>query len=79
MPSVELTNQQVVDLVRQLPAAGKRAALLALAGGADDRARRMQLVETRLRAIASERGLKWDEMSEAEREAFIDDLLHEDR
>jgi hypothetical protein len=79
MPNVELTNQQVVDLVRQLPAAGKRAALLALAGGADDRARRMRMIESRLRVIASDRGLKWDEMGEVEREALIDDLLHEDR
>jgi hypothetical protein len=79
MPSIELTDQQVVELVRQLPAAGKRAALAALAGTADVRERRMQLAETRLHAIATERGLNWDKMTDVERESFIDDLVHEDR
>lgn len=33
--------------------------------------------EERLRQISSQRGLNWDEMSENEREQFIDNLLHE--
>jgi hypothetical protein len=39
----------------------------------------MQIAETRLRHMANERGLRWETMEEAEREAFIDDLVHEDR
>jgi hypothetical protein len=30
-----------------------------------------------MRRLASERGLNWDTMTEAQREAFVDDLLHE--
>ena len=37
MASVELTNEQVVQLVRQLPAEAKREVLLALAGEATAR------------------------------------------
>jgi hypothetical protein len=80
MPILELTDEQVVDLVRQLPPDRRRAALLALAAGAGERrAERMEHAEAQLRAVCAERGLDWEKMSEDEREAFIDDLIHEDR
>jgi hypothetical protein len=80
MPMLELTDSQVVELVNQLPPERKRAALLALATGPTQRRdERMQFAESQLKRVSSERGLDWDKMSEDEREAFIDDLLHEDR
>ena len=80
MAMVELTDEQVLSLVRQLPPVRQRAALLALAAGAAERrAERMEYAETQLRRICAERGLDWDKLSEDEREAFIDDLVHEDR
>ena len=80
MPAVELTTEQVVDLVRQLPPKDRRKALMALANDATEgRERRMQHAEKQLRQLSSERGLDWDQMSEEQREAFIDDLVHEDR
>ncbi|HXG09344.1 MAG TPA: hypothetical protein VNK04_06100 [Gemmataceae bacterium] len=39
----------------------------------------MQFAEAQLRRIAAERGLDWDKMSEEDREAFVDDLVHENR
>ncbi len=80
MPILELSDAQVVELVKQLPPDSQRAALLALAAGAAQRREeRMQYAVEQLRRVSAERGLKWDEMSEDEREAFIDDLLHQDR
>lgn len=80
MPSVTLTNDQVVALVEQLPPEQKRAVLFALAGDAQTRrAERMAYAEDRLRALAAERGLDWDAFDEDAREQFVDDLLHEDR
>jgi len=79
MPILELTEEQVVDLVRQLPPERQRAALLALAGAGQRRQERLQYAEEQLRRVSAERGLNWDAMSEDEREAFIDDLVHEDR
>jgi len=80
MPTLTLTDEQVIELVKQLPPERKRAALLALAE--DARARReerLDYAEAQLRRLCAERGWNWDAMNEDEREAFIDDLVHEDR
>lgn len=80
MPTLELTDQQVVDLVKQLPPERKRTAILALAeADPAQRDERMQYAENQLRHVCAERGRDWDALSEDEREAFIDDLVHEDR
>jgi len=80
MPTLELSEQQVVDLVKQLPPDKQREALLALAEGAmQRREERMKLAEDHLRRLAATRGLDWDKMSEEDRERFVDDLVHEDR
>ena len=39
----------------------------------------MQYAQEQLRRVSAERGQEWDKLSEDEREAFVDDLLHEDR
>jgi hypothetical protein len=80
MPTLELTDDQVLELVKQLPPEGKWAVLDALS---TDReawwdATLMQ-GEQQLRRLCAERGLDWDSLSEEEREAFVDDLIHEDR
>jgi hypothetical protein len=80
MPTVELTTEQVVDLVKQLTPDQKRTALLALAAEAQQqRDERMAFAESQLRLLAGQRGQNWDALSEEEREAFVDLLLHEDR
>ena len=80
MASVELTTEQVVDLVRQLPPQSKRELLLALAGDVrSSRDARMAYAEEQLRRVCAEKGLDWDAMSEDERETFADELVHEDR
>jgi hypothetical protein len=80
MAIVELTTEQVITLVHQLSPADKRQVLVALAGESEfQRDARMALAEQRLRSLSAERGLDWETMSEDEREAFADDLVHEDR
>lgn len=80
MPSITLSNDQVVELVRQLPPTQKRAVLLALASEFQARrTERMAYAEDRLRTLAATQGLVWDELDEDARELFIDDLLHEER
>ena len=65
MPILELSDAQVVELVKQLPPERQRAALLALAAGAvQRREERMQYAEGQLRRVSGERGLEWDKMSE---------------
>lgn len=80
MAVLELTKEQVFDLVRQMPAEQKREMLLLLAANAPaDRAKRQQFAEEQLRRLCAARRLDWGELSADEREAFIDSLIHEDR
>ncbi len=78
MSVLELTDEQVISLVRQLPATRKREALLALAEDAEVRNdERMRFAETQLRRLCAERGMDWDRLPEDAREEFVDRLLHE--
>jgi hypothetical protein len=78
MSVLELNDEQVISLVRQLPAARKRTALLALAQDAQARREeRTRFGEAQLRRACAERGLDWDHLSEDEREKFVNDFLDE--
>ncbi len=78
--TVESTTDQVINFVKQMPPQEKRAVLLAIAEEAEtDREKRLDEAEMRLRQLCFSRGLDWDAMTEDEREAFVDDLIHEDR
>ena len=78
MSVLELTDEQVLSLLRQLPAPSKKAALFALAEDASRRRdERLTQAEQQLRLRARERGLDWGLMNEDERETFVNSLLHE--
>lgn len=80
MPKLELTDEQVIDLVRQMSPAKQEELLRTLLLIRWARwAELSEYGQERVRQLATERGLNWDTMSEQEREAFIDDLVHEDR
>lgn len=79
MPILNLTNEQVVELVKQLPSEYQielfRFLLLQQWGQWES----MSLYGAdRIRLVAQERGQNWDTMTEDEREAFIDEVVHED-
>lgn len=75
---MELSDEQIISLVRGLPAERKRAARLALAQDARvGRDERLRLGEAQLRGMCADRGLDWVRMSEDERDSFVDTLLHE--
>jgi hypothetical protein len=77
MSVLELSDEQVISLVRQLPAERKRSALLALAQDAQAcREERLRFGEAQLRRVCAERGMDWDRLSEDEREMFVNDWLH---
>ena len=79
MAVLELTKEQIFDLVRRMPAEQKREMLLLLANTPADRAKRRKFAEEQLRRLCAASGLDWDALSADKREAFIDDLVHEDR
>lgn len=78
MATLSLTDEQVVQLVKQLPPQAKKRVLTDLTAERDDwwqvTARQG---EQEMHRLAKDRGLDWDTMSEAQREAFVDELLHE--
>ena len=78
MATLSLSDEQVVQLVKQLPAQAKQRVLKDLTAEREDwwqaSAREG---EQDMRRLAQARGLDWDTLSEAQREAFVDDLLHE--
>lgn len=80
MPVLSLTDDQVEELLSQLPSHRKRAALIGLATAGDARrASRESETETAFRRVAAMRGKDWDAMSDDERLNFADELIHEDR
>ena len=79
MASLKLTVEQVIKLVKQLPLQDQYAVLHAIKTDRDAWwENRVTRGEQEMRRISAERGLDWDKMTEEEREAFVDDLMHED-
>jgi len=79
MPATQFTIEQVIDLVKQLPPEGKQAVLNVLSAERDAWwEETLTQGEQQMRRLCAERGLDWDSMSEEEREAFVDELLHEE-
>jgi len=78
MATLSLTDDQVVQLVKQLPPQAKKRVLTDLTAERDDWWQAAaRLGEEDMRRLAKARGLNWDAMSEDQRERFVDDLLHE--
>ena len=80
MPTLKLTEEQVIELVKQLPPEQQEVLfqfLLTKQWSAWVDLSRYG--EERARIAAARRGRNWEEMTEDEREAFVDDLVHEDK
>jgi hypothetical protein len=75
-----LTDEQVVELVKQLPLKRKYEVLKVL--HAERQAwweKTLAEGEQQMRRLCIERGRDWDTLSEDDREALVDELMHEDR
>ena len=78
--TVELTTDQIVSFVQQMPPEERQALLFTIAEqAAANRASRMARAEDNLRQLCAARGLNWDTMTEDEWEELVDNLIHEDR
>ena len=78
--TVNLTTEQIVDFIQQIPPEEKLVVLTKLAEQAHaEHAEQIKYGETQVRKVCAARGLDWDAMTEEERIDFIDDLVHEDR
>ena len=78
--TLDLTDDQLIALLKQLPPERQRVVLSALKVESDAWwETRHRAGEKQMRRWAAERGLNWDRMCDAEREALADDLVHEAR
>lgn len=78
MATLSLTDDQVVQLVRQLPPQSKQRLLVDLSSERDTWWQAAaDAGERDMHRLAAARGQDWDALSERQREALVDDLLHE--
>jgi len=78
MATLQLTDEQVIELASQLPADKQQTLLERLVQRVWPRwAELSQYGQQRARAVAAERGFDWETMTEADREAFVDKVVHE--
>ena len=80
MPTLNLTEEQVIQLLEQLPLDRKTDILMRFARDAARlREQNLQKGEEQMRRIAAQRGLEWEKLNDDERLALVDELIHEDR
>jgi hypothetical protein len=80
MPALQLTDEQVMELLKQLPSSQENALFeYLLTRRWPEWASSAEYGAERARQTAAARGRDWDAMTEEEREDFVDELVHEDR
>nr|MBI3613813.1 hypothetical protein [Nitrospirota bacterium] len=77
MATIEVNDQQILRSLDQLSPAGRRAALLKLVDGMERLDRLIEHNRPKLEAVCRARGLDVLRLSEEEREALVDEVLHE--
>lgn len=80
MPTLTLTDEQIIELVKQLPPTKQAELFQFLQQQQQEKWEELSHAgQEEVRKAAIERGKNWDTMTEEEREDFIDDIVHEDR
>ena len=77
MPKIEVPEEQILDSLDQLSPKARQEAVRRLLPTARYLERAVQRNRTRIEAVAQERGLDWNTLSEEQRERLIDEILHE--
>ena len=75
--TLQLTEQQVVDLVRQLSPAQRLSVLRAIIPEINNLDFLQEYGDRRIREVCAARGIDWDALDEGQRQTLIDDLLHQ--
>ena len=77
MITLQVSESQVIQWVRQLSPGGKRAVLKSLIPDMDEWEGLVEYGDQRVRALCAEREVNWDSLSDGERQQWVDQLLHE--
>jgi len=76
MPKIEVNEKQILDVLDQLSPAARRLALAKLIAGLEQLDRLVERNRAKIEAICRERGLEFSRLTEEERGALVDDILH---
>ncbi|MBI3194675.1 MAG: hypothetical protein HYZ34_09455 [Ignavibacteriae bacterium] len=80
MTTVTTNEKQLSGMIEHLSAEQKFSLLLEIAESSSvNRVQAQQKNDERFRAAAQQRGLTWDNLTDEERIAFVDSLVHESR
>lgn len=77
MPLLEIAENQILNTLEQLSPAARREAVRRLLPSADYLEQAIERNRPRIEALARDRGLEWNALSEEQREQLVDELLHE--
>ena len=77
MPTIEVNDEQILRCLDQLSPTGRRAALRKLIGGFDQLDRLVEKNRGKLEALSRAKGQDFSSLTEEQREALVDEILHE--
>lgn len=77
MPHIDVSENQILDAIGGLSPRARREALRRLVPRLDEIDRIAERSRDRLEALARARGLDWATLTDDERLALVDDLLHD--
>ncbi len=75
--TLEIPEAQLVEWVQRLSPSVKQSVLRALIPEMDALEQLLQYGDERIRDVAAQRGVNWDNLNEQQREKLINDILHE--
>ncbi len=79
MPTIEVNDEQILRCLDQLSPSGRRAALRKLIGGLERLDLLVEKNRGKLEALSRAKGREFSSLTEEEREALVDEILHECR
>ncbi len=77
MPTIEVNDEQILRCLDQLSPTGRRAALRKLIGGLERLDRLVEKNRGKLEALSRAKGQEFSSLTEEQREALVDEILHE--
>ena len=77
MPTIEVNDEQILRCLDQLSPTGRRAALRKLIGGLERLDLLVEKNRGKLEALSRAKGREFSSLTEEEREALVDEILHE--
>ena len=77
MPTIDVLEETILQSLDQLSPQARRQALRRLLPTAAYLERAVERNRPRIEALARQRGLDWDALTEARREQLVDEILHE--